>query len=217
MERQIERARDLLPSIIITILSMIQALALELFWNRIQVSDFLWQGGWAATLGWLQLLVMLVGMLLVWLLYVSLVLRFRWLPTMEDTLIPFAIGLLEFGMIDLMGPDTLGPWFITLAAVFGMCIGATHIAHRRARRDPENDYFFKLIPPATWRDYIASIVVVAVMAIFGLILWSLGDATILALVALLFALAALSHQMMMAHRYWMDTLVQRIQSEGGVR
>ncbi len=68
MDLQIERARDLLPSIIITILSMIQALALELFWNRIQVSDFLWQGGWTATLGWLQLLVMLLGMLLVWLL-----------------------------------------------------------------------------------------------------------------------------------------------------
>ena len=98
-----------------------------------------------------------------------------------------------------------------------MCIGAMHIAHRRARRDPENDYFFKLIPPATWRDYIASTVVVAAMAIFGLILWNLSDAIVLALVALLFALAALSHQMMMSHRYWMDTLVRRIQSEGGVR
>jgi len=206
MDQQIERARDLLPSIIITVLSMIQALALELYWTGIQDSDFLWQGGWAAILGWLQLLVILVGMLLVWLLYVSLVLRFRWLPTMEDTLIPFAIGLLEFAMIDLMGPGTLGPWFITLAAIFGLCIGASHVAHRRARKDPENDYYFSRLAPATWRDYLASAVIVAMMGIFALVLWHYEEVVALALVALLFALAALSYQMLMAHRYWIRPL-----------
>jgi hypothetical protein len=185
---------------------MIQALALELYWNRIQDSDFLWQGGWAAILGWLQLLVILVGMLLVWLLYVSLVLRFRWLPTMEDTLIPFAIGLLEFAMIDLMGPGTLGPWFITLAAIFGLCIGATHVAHRRARNEPENDYYFSRLPPANWRDYLASAVVVAVMGLFGLILWRYEEVASLALIALLLALAALSYQMIVTHRYWLRPL-----------
>lgn len=213
MDRQIERARELLPSIIITVLSMIQALALELYWTRIQASDLLWQGGWTAALGWLQLAVILVGILLVWLLYVGLVLRFRWLPTMEDTLIPFAIGLLEFSMIDLMGPDTLGPWFLALAGVFALCIGATHVVHRRARRDSENDYFFSQVAPAGWRDYAASIVVICVLALFGLALWNLQSNHILELAALLFALAALSYQMLQSHRYWMHTLIQPATAE----
>ena len=102
MQNNLERAKDLLPSIILTILSMIQALALELFWSRIEDSVFLWQGGLDAVVGWLQLSVMLVGILLIWVFYVSFVLRFTWLPSLEDTLIPFLIGLLEFAMIDLM-------------------------------------------------------------------------------------------------------------------
>jgi hypothetical protein len=215
MDRQIERARDLLPSIVITVLSMIQALALELFWSRIQASDFLWEGGLVALLGWLQLVTILVGIMLIWLQYVSLVLRFRWLPTMEDTLIPFAIGLLEFTMIDLMGPETMGPWLVVLATIFGLCIGASHIAHRRARRDPENDYFFRHIPPATWRDYSISIVIVSMIGLFGAVLWQLGGGPVLALVAVIFALAALCYQMVLSHRYWMHSLVQRSQTSSG--
>ncbi len=101
MKNNIERAKELLPSIILTILSMVQALALELFWSRIEGSDFLWQGGLTAVAGWLQLTAMLVGMLLIWVLYVSFVLRFSWLPALEDTLIPFVIGLLELSLIHI--------------------------------------------------------------------------------------------------------------------
>jgi hypothetical protein len=94
MQQKIKRAKDLLPAIIITVLSMIQALALELYWTRIQSADFLWNGGWEAIVGWLQLAVMLLGIIQVWLMYVSTILRFSWLPTMQDTMTPFAIGLL---------------------------------------------------------------------------------------------------------------------------
>lgn len=38
---------------------------------------------------------MLEGILLIQVFYVSFVLRFTWLPSLEDTLIPFLIGLLE--------------------------------------------------------------------------------------------------------------------------
>ena len=117
MQNNTERAKDLLPSILLTILSMIQALALELFWSKIEDADFLWNGGVGAVIGWLQLAVMLLGMLLIWVFYVSFVLRFTWLPSLEDTLIPFLIGLLEFAMIDLMRPGLLAVWFVLLGAV----------------------------------------------------------------------------------------------------
>ena len=66
MDRNQERARELLPAIIITVLSMIQALALEIYWTKIGESEFLWQGGWEAAIGWMQLLVVFLGMLLIW-------------------------------------------------------------------------------------------------------------------------------------------------------
>ncbi|MCZ6828884.1 MAG: hypothetical protein O7F73_04745 [Gammaproteobacteria bacterium] len=187
---------------------MIQALALELFWNRFQSSEYLWQGGWTAAIDGLQLTVMLLGILQIWLFYISLMLRFSWLPSMADTLVPFGIGLLEFSMIDLMGPATLGPWFIGLGALFGICIGVTHLAHRRARRDPANDYFFSKVAPAGWKDYLASIAVVTILLLFGAALWQTGNRTWLPLIALLFGVLALAYQLLLTKRYWIHTPVQ---------
>ncbi|MCX2983445.1 hypothetical protein EYC98_21505 [Halieaceae bacterium IMCC14734] len=203
MQQTTDRARELLPTVVITVLSMIQALALELYWTRFRESDYLWQSGWEAALGWVQLAVMLLGILQIWLFYVSLVLRFSWMPTMEDTLAPFIIGLLEFAMIDLMGSDDLGAWFLMLAAVFAVSIGASHLVFRRARRDPLNDYFFSNMAAATWRDYLSSLMVVALLIMVGSGLWLSGHAGAFALAGLLFALAALSYQLVLIHRYWL--------------
>ncbi len=207
MNQQARRAREMLPSIIITVLSMMQALALELYWNRFQESEFLWQGGWDALIGWLQMTVMLLGILQIWLLYVSLVLRFSWLPSMEDTLIPFAIGLLEFSMIDLMGPDTLGPWFLALAALFAICTGANHSVFVRARKDPANAFFFSKIPTAGWQDFAASITIIVGLILFSMALWISGNRSGLPVVALIFGMTALAYQFVLTHRYWMNTLL----------
>ena len=53
-QRQNKRARNLLPSIVITVLSMIQAIALELFWGKVVDAGFLWEGSWDSMIGWLQ-------------------------------------------------------------------------------------------------------------------------------------------------------------------
>jgi hypothetical protein len=200
------RARELLPAILITVLSMIQALALELYWSKIGDSDYLWLGGWNAAIGWLQLAIVFLGIVLIWLLYVSSVLRFSWVPAMEDTVIPFFIGLLEFAMIDLIGPETLGPWFLILAAIFAVSTGANHMVMRRARRDPANAYFFEAIAPARWRDYTTTIVVIAILALLGATIWWGGPFQGLSIAALLFALAALGNQLRQTHHYWMHSL-----------
>jgi hypothetical protein len=205
VNQQTRRAREMLPSIIITVLSMMQALALELYWSRFQESEFLWQGGWEALLGWLQFAVMLMAILQIWLLYVSLVLRFSWLPSMEDTLIPFAIGLLEFSMISLLGPATLGPWFLSLAVLFILCTGASHAVFVRARQDPANEFFFRSMPAADWRDFVVSMVIIAVLALFGAALWITDNREVLPLAGLIFGLITLAYQFVLTHRYWMNT------------
>ena len=206
MKNSVERVKELLPAVILTILSMIQALALELYWTRIGEAEFLWNGGTQAIIGWLQLLVMLQGILLIWVYYVSFVLRFSWLPSVEDTLIPFAIGLLEFALIDLMGSENLWIWFPLLAAVMAVATYASHLTMHQARRDPDNSYFFSQVERATWRDYLMTIVSLCVFCGFGVALWLTDGNATLSIVALLLTIAALSQRMFVVRRYWMHSI-----------
>jgi hypothetical protein len=207
MRKNIERARDLVPAMMLTVLSMIQALALELYWSKIGSSPFLWAGGWEAVIGWLQLLAMFMGILLIWVLYVSFVLRFTWLPSMEDTLVPFLIGALEFAMVDTLDPQLLGPWMLLLCAVFALAIFTSHTTMRRARREVENAYFFDSVGPASWRDFLGSAITLSVLGLFGVALMIIGFNPYLALAALSVAITALALQYVQARKYWMHSLV----------
>ena len=214
MGKNVERAKEMLPAIILTILSMIQALALELYWSRLVESELLWQGGITSLLFWLQAVAVLIGIVLIWLVHVSFVLRFTWLPSLEDMVIPFVIGILEFAMIDLMHPDFLGVWMLLLAAVFAVSIAASHFTMRRARREPENDYFFSAVEPGSWRDYRHSISVVAAITFFGLMIHFLPVGEMVGVVGLLVALASLGYQMRQTRRYWMHSVVPGSPQQG---
>jgi hypothetical protein len=206
MSNNTERAKDLVPSIILTVLSMIQALALEFYWTRLGESDYLWLGGWNALLGWLQAACVLVGILLMWLFYVSLVLRFRWLPSAQDTLYPFLLGLLEFSMIEMMHPQHIGPWLIILASVLGMGLTVGHLTMKSARRDKANDYFFRDKEPATWRTFRESILVNLIIALCGVLLIFIPN-PLLSVFALLLSLGVFMYQFHMARTYWLYKLV----------
>ncbi len=206
MNENLERARELLPAVVLTVLSMIQALALELFWTRILETESLWRVSLEALIDWLQLIVMFDGILIIWIVYVSFVLRFSWLPSIEDTVIPFFIGLLEFAMIDQIHSGSLGLWFILLAAVFAIATASSHFTLRRARLDPANAYFFRNLEPATWRDYRMSIVVCITLVSFGILLLLFGNSRLLALAGLLFAIAAMTVQFLRSRYYWMHSL-----------
>ena len=196
------RATDLFPSVLLTVLSMIQALALELLWTRLRESPYLWNGGWDALLGWSQVTAMLLGFLVVWLFYISVVMRFRWLPSLQDSVVPFGIGILEFTLIDLMGPDSLGPWFYAMAIIFAVSTWTSHNIFRRARRDPANREFFESVRPATMRDFAPSIAAAGGIGVLGLVLHVSGSPGWLALGSLLATIAALAYQIELTRRYW---------------
>jgi len=206
MSDRTTRVRDLVPSIILTVLSMIQALALELYWSHLEQAEFLWAGGWVALVGWLQFTAMFLGILLIWLLYVSYVLRFHWLPTLEDTVVPFLIGLMEFGMIDMTHPALVGPWLLLLAAVFVIAVFTSHTINRRARQDPDNDYFFSQYDPAGLRDYKESAATVAGLAVLGTLLWLYPGMHALAVLALALTIVALGYQYLQTRRFWLHSV-----------
>ncbi len=213
METVRNRATDLFPSVLLTVLSMIQALALELLWSRLRESPYLWTAGWDAVIGWTQVAAMLLGFLVVWLFYVSIVMRFRWLPSLQDSVVPVGIGILEFTLIDLMGPDSLGPWFYAMALIFAVSTWASHTIYRRARRDPANSEFFESMQPAKIRDFAPAIGAVAGIALLGLALHLSGGQRWLVLGSLLVAIAALANQIGMTRRFWRRSISDTASSE----
>ena len=215
MKTRTERARELVPALILTLLSMIQALALEFFWSKIAGSEFLWQWGWTAAIGWLQIAVMLEGILLIWILYVSFVLRFSWLPTLEDTLLPFLIGMFEFAMIELTEPARVGPWMMLLSLTFALAVVSSHTTMRRAEKDQANAYFFDNISTARgWRSYTHSGASIAGLMLLGLLLWWFDPPSWLIVLALLAALGAMFFQYLQARMYWLHSLTVEEQREG---
>jgi hypothetical protein len=202
MDTMQARAKDLLPSVLLTLLSIIQALALEMLWASLDESPYLWAGGWQSILGWLQVAVMLLGILQIWLFYTSLVMRFRWVPSTRDSILPFVIGILEFTLIDLLGPATLAPWFCVLAIIFAISTWESHKMFMRARQDPENREFFENVERAKLVDFAAPIASVSGLVLFGVVLHVSGSPTWLALAGLLAALVMLAYQIALMRRYW---------------
>jgi hypothetical protein len=200
------RATDQFPMVLLTLLSIVQALALEFLWDHLRHRSDLYDYSWIALLGWLQIGATLMGIILIWLTYTGMVMRFRWTPTTTDSVLPFFVGLIEFLMIDIMGADTLGRWMIVLAVVFATMIIVAHKVFRRARRDPANRGWFEQYSPATLRDFVPQMVVVAALVLFGGWLWQSGNYGWPALCALLAAHAILGFETYRAAKFWNQSM-----------
>lgn len=202
-----ERAKQQMPMVLLTLLSIIQALALELIWAHIRAEPQLLVPGFAALLSWLQIVVTLMGIILIWLLYSSITMRFTWTPTPGDSVIPFGIGIVEFTLIASLGVDNLPVWFVLLALLFAVMPATLQSILRRARIEQENNLFFSTVPPARLRDFVPAMLVVALLAGLGGVLALTGDTGILALVSLLIAGAAHVHQMHLNSVRWKKSMI----------
>lgn len=204
------RAKAQMPMVLLTLLSILQALALELLWAYVREHEQLMEVTWAAALLWTQIFATLLGVLLIWLLYSSLVMRFRWVPTTSDTLYPFVIGILQFVLIATLGVATLGRWFVVLAILFAVTTAAVQMVLRRARLAGENEDWFANFSPATLRDYYPVIGVVALLAGIGVLLDVTDHRGWFAALALLVANAALGHQMYANHLFWKRSMAASV-------
>ncbi len=196
-----DRAKEHLPMVLLTLLSIVQALALELLWSYVRESAYLFEMTWTALLTWIQIGTSFLGIVVIWLVYASTAMRFRWVPTTSDSVYPFIIGLLEFILIETLAPEYMGWWFFCLALIFGIMTWISHMTMRRARLDGENDEFFANLAPATARDFLPAFVIVFALVLAGTYLAITGDRGIVALVAVLVAFAGLVRQFIVAARF----------------
>ena len=197
-----ERAKEHFPTVLLTLLSIVQALALELLWAHLHESDYLFEPTWIAVLSWVQIAATLLGIVLIWVVYASNVMRFRWVPATSDSVYPFVIGLLEFLLIDTLGPDEIGPWLVLLGLVFGVMQWVAHHTMRRARQDTDNDAFFADVDPAVLRDFYPQIAVVCTLVLAGIYILLSGDQGAVAMLALLATNGLLVRQFYEAAVFW---------------
>lgn len=202
MESIRSRAREHLPSVLLTLLSIVQAFALESLWDHMLSRPELFKASWTASLGWIQISTSLLLIILIWLVYVGMVMRFRWTPSIGDLTLPFVVGLSELLLIEVMGQEKLGVWFMVLALIYAMLNLFSQSVFRRARHDPDNTEFFSHIEPATRRDHITRGVAVLVVFLIGVWLSVSGDNMWLASSALLTAFVMTAYQIRVMASFW---------------
>lgn len=180
MERTRERAKELTPSLVLTLLSIVQALALEVLWSSVRDHPFLWKGGIEAAVGWMQVAIAFEGIVVIWVAYLGLVVRFVWIPRVRDVVFPFILGLLQFILASAIDPKWLVVWLLLLALVFvsatinnsSLFLEASHLEENRehfdgvAIQNPELYGFWSLYAPLAF--FVGLILVSAgLVAIFG--------------------------------------------------
>lgn len=193
--------------VLLTLLSIVQALALELLWSHVRESAYLFEMSWTALLTWIQIGTNFMGIIVIWIVYASTAMRFRWVPATSDSVYPFVVGLLEFILIETLAPDYMGWWFICLALIFALMTWVTHAKMRRARLDSENAEFFAKLEPATIRDFYPAFIIVSGAIAAGIYLAVSGDRGGVALVAVLVAFGLLVRQLIVATRFWELSIV----------
>jgi len=197
-----DRARRKFPSVLLTLLSIVQAVALEKLWEQSRLRLDLFDASLITVVSWMQLSATLLAIIFIWLLYVGLVMRFRFTPLLSDLILPFFVGLLEFLLIEMTDPGRLGAWFIVLAVISAVVNYIRHNLFRRARRDPENREFFDVVPAATWRDHLSRIIPTVLCAILGVWLLISGNQGWLAFLAIIFVLIGIISLMRISTKYW---------------
>ncbi|MFP6641226.1 MAG: hypothetical protein VCC04_13350 [Myxococcota bacterium] len=213
MESIRQRAVSMLPSVMLTALSMVQAIAIELLWSRLWESPYLWVWGWEAVVGWSQSVTCFVGFLLMWVLYVTMVVQFRWVPSIRDIIIPFLVGVLEFGLIAATAPSLLGIWFGILGLLFLVSFWTSQTTAMRARRDPRNREFFDGTEPATWRDLVWPAVPPGALFALSLFFFLTGSKGAFALMAVLIALGFILNRMWILSRWWNHAISETSEPE----
>ncbi len=203
-----ERTKEHFPTVLLTLLSIVQALALELLWSFLHEHAYLYELTWAAVHTWIQVSATFLGLILVLVAYVGNVMRFSWVPSTSDTVFPFAIGILQFMLIDTMGPDNIAYWFLLMAGIFTMMHWVAHSTMVKARNDSDNADFFKSRAPAELRDFYPQITSVIFISGVGFVLLLYPGISILSTLGLLGVISLFLFQYYSVARFWENSVAE---------
>ncbi len=194
--------------VLLTLLSIVQALALELLWGHLSKAPYLLEPTWLAVMCWIQIAATLIGIVLIWLVYACNVMRFRWVPTTSDSIFPFIIGIVEFVLVATLGPKSYGIWLALMAVVFATMTWIAHSTMRKARSDADNAEFFANRERATLADFYPQLASVVGLLIVGVYLELHPDAVMIAAVSIVAIFMVLIWQFYSWVSFWNITIAE---------
>lgn len=201
-----DRARGHLPAVLLTLLSIVQALALEFLWTYVRETPQIFSASWTNALVWVQLGTSFLGLVLIWVVYASQVMRLRWVPATMDSVYPFIIGLLEFAQIENLGAETIGQWLVCFACIFAIMVWVSHRTMRRARRDGQNSRIFDNLAPAEFKDFYAPIASVTGVTLIGVYVATTHNTGLVAMFGLLLTAGLVTVQFRVTTRFWDESV-----------
>jgi hypothetical protein len=158
-----ERYRENAPGIFLALVSMIQAVALEMLVSRAyelsadasgasEVAVVLIQGASTLLFGFYWWVVVAQG-----------VFSLRWTPGFGDVIAPFALGIGQLLAVQLMGPDHLLSWAYLMGTLLLVVAPLLFFSLRDFGQFPENKEFVANIP----RNILTAFNLSAGLALFG--------------------------------------------------
>lgn len=197
-----KRVKTNVPAVVLAVLGIIQAFALELLWNYVSGTELLFTMTWQALMSWTQVAITLVGIITIWLVYASNVTRFVWVPSIHEFILPFWVGLMQFLLIQILGPTWVGLWLVLMAILIATIVWVGQSTMRKARKDPDNAAFFSNTSVATWRDFYPAIIVVPILLFAGIYEWATAAYNLFTLTTLVFILGFLCVQIRQLAFWW---------------
>jgi hypothetical protein len=197
-----DRAKEHFPAVLLTLLSIVQAIALELLWSHVVDAPHLYEFTFGAVVAWAQVVGTLLTVILIWVVYASNVMRFRWVPAITDSIYPFSIGIVEFWLVETLNIGSIGIWLMVTGFVFGVMTWIAQITMRRARSDPDNNQFFEKTGRATLSDFYPQISIIGLFFVVGLLTNSMNPPPIVQGGLVLLTLMFLAWQFLSTVRYW---------------
>ncbi len=166
----------------LTLTSIIQGVALSVLAARVEAT----YAQFDAT-DWLLTIATFLGFLEVWNEYLMQVLAFVWVPTLLDSLVPFAFLASELFMAHFVYHGLRG-WLLTLGLIFVIGGASQIVSSMQARTLPEENRDIALvIAPVGWVRAALN----AVIVVLSLCAWALYDVLRLGQVQLVVTLVAL--------------------------
>lgn len=197
-----DRAKRHFPMLLATLLSIVQALALELLWSHASTATYQFEATLAALLPIAQVIATFFLIVLIWLVFASIMMRFQWVPDTMESVYPFIIGLAEFMLIRSLDAQNPGAWLLLMALLFAMMVRISHMIMRRARLEGDNQNFFSRFEPATIRDFRPAIIMTSTLTVLGIYVWWTNNYGVVAAGAVFGAIGFLVYQFYQQAKFW---------------
>ncbi len=196
------RAKNNFPMVLLTLLSIVQALAFELLWEEVRNHHEFYEMSWVAAGGWMRIVTTFLGIILIWHSYASNAMRFRWVPSTSDSFFPFVIGVVQFTMVGNLDSDAVPQWLLMLAILFVAIPWVSQHDMRRAREEVENEEFFRARSKASLKDVIPMALIVLALCVFSAVVWWMDGEVWMSTLASFVALVIVAVQMVVMNHFW---------------